>query len=170
MNFDLKERKEPEEQEELTKFTCFFVILVWISAVSPVASALTHALTSLMCIVLVAYFYYNTRTLSRTISQAEFNEKMRLVDSVLAGRVFETNINELPILSKLFKEYEKAQKYFIPGLNMTDYDGGCDHLYEDIVSGDFDKEYYADKEYQYKVSENRMDERERQYSFLSFYD
>ena len=76
-----------------------------------------------------------------------------LVDAVLAGRVFETNINKLPVLSELFKEYEKAQKYFIPGLNMTDYDESCNSLYEDSVSGDFDKDFYEWKEYEYKVRE-----------------
>merc|ERR1719443_612352 len=83
-------------------------------------------------------------------------EKMMLVDAVLAGRVFETNINELPVLSELFKEYEKAQKYFIPGLNMTDYDESCNDMYEDSVSGDFDKDFYRMKEYQYKVIDRNM--------------
>jgi hypothetical protein len=114
-------------------------------------SGATHALTSLMCIVLVAYFYYNTRTLSQTYSYAEFKDKMQLVDSVLAGRVFETSVSQVAVLSKLFKEYEKMQKYFIRGLNMTDWDGGCDHLYEDIVSGDFDRAWYSEKEYEYKM-------------------
>ena len=104
-----------------------------------------------MCIVLVAYFYYNTRSLGNSMSRADFIEKIMLVDNVLAGRVFETNINKLPVLTELFREYEKSQKYFIPGLNMTDYDDSCNDLYQDSVSGDFDKEYYEWKEYELKV-------------------
>jgi hypothetical protein len=104
-----------------------------------------------MCVVLLAYFYYNTRTWGNSMSYAEFREKMMLVDNVLAGRVFETNINKLPVLAELFKEYENAQKYFIPGLNMTDYDESCNGLYEDSVSGDFDKDWYSWKEYEFKM-------------------
>ena len=97
-------------------------------------------------------FFYNTHNLSMDMSKADFEQKMMLVDAVLAGRVFETNVNKLPVLSKLFEEYEKMRYYFIPGLNMTDYDESCNSLYEDSLSGNFDKEYYMQQEYKYKVS------------------
>jgi hypothetical protein len=117
-----------------------------------------YTLVLLLAFLLTAYFVHNTRTLNKKIREEIFLDKIRLVDAVLAGRVFETSVNKLPVLSDLFKEYEKGQKYFQPGLNMKDYDESCDGFYEDSVSGDFDKEYYHMKEYEYKmVHKNKTD-------------
>jgi hypothetical protein len=127
----------------------------------------SQTLILLMTFVSITGFIFNANTLSKNMRRASLAEdlrtaqeekKMMLVDAVLAGRVFETSVNKLPVLSDLFQKYEKTQKYFIPGLNMTDYDESCKILYEDSFSGDFDKEFYRMKEYQYKVRDrNRTD-------------
>ena len=80
-------------------------------------------------------------------------EKMRMVDSVLASRVFEVNVTRLPMLLPFFKEYEKARRYNLEGVKMGDYDSSCNRYYEDSLSmaGDFDKGHYEEKEYLYKV-------------------
>jgi hypothetical protein len=115
-------------------------------------------ITTLLFFTLAIALFYNTRKLSDSMGRATFQEKMLLVDAVLAGRVFETSINKLPVLSALFEEYEKAQKYFVHGINMTDYDESCNDRYEDSLSGNFDKEYYMQKEYQYKMVQKNKTE------------
>merc|ERR1719375_2105423 len=117
-----------------------------------------NAIIIFMTLALVFYFLYNTNNLNKDIRKASFEHKIGLVDAVLAGRVFETRVGELPVLSEVFREYEKAQKYFVEGLNMKDYDKSCNDLYEDSVSGDFDESFYEMKEYEYKViHRNRTD-------------
>jgi hypothetical protein len=41
---------------------------------------------------------------------------------------------------------------------MTDYDESCNGLYEDSVSGDFDKDWYSWKEYEFKMIHNNRTE------------
>ncbi|UPQ97923.1 hypothetical protein HOP50_02g12200 [Chloropicon primus] len=85
-----------------------------------------------------------------------FEEKMRLVDAVLAQRIFEVNVSRVPVLQRLFSEFEKAQKYFVKSLRMGDYDKSCDHYYQDSLSGEFDKEFYNDKEFLYKMKHRNI--------------
>jgi len=75
-----------------------------------------------------------------------------LVDEALASRVFEANVSHFPVLTDLFREYEKAMQYSIEGFKFSDVDDSCQRAYEDSVSnaGDFDKDYYRDREYLYK--------------------
>ncbi len=82
-----------------------------------------------------------------------FDEKWRLLDSVLGLEVFEMNVTRLPPLLPLFREYEKARQWFAPDMNFSDYDRSCDKYYQDSLSnaGDFDREHYSEKEYLYKV-------------------
>ena len=87
------------------------------------------------------------------VAEWSFDEKWRLLDSVLGLEVFEMNVTRLPPLLPLFREYEKGRKYFVKNARMSDYDRSCDKYYEDSLSnaGDFDKEFYMEKEYLYKV-------------------
>merc|ERR1711977_325818 len=59
-------------------------------------------------------------------------EKVRLVESILAGRVFETNVARLPVLKRLFERYEETKEdVFVDGLSMGAYDDSCDAYYMD---------------------------------------
>lgn len=82
------------------------------------------------------------------MSKEKVDERMRLVESVIATRVFETHVSNIPVLQPLFKEYERAQKYFIKDLRMGEFDRSCDRYWQDSlsVSGDFDKDFYERKE------------------------
>jgi len=85
---------------------------------------------------------------------ASYEEKLRLVDEALASRVFEANVNQFPVLTDLFREYEKARDFYkIENFKFSDVDDSCQQAYEDSVSnaGDFDKDYYNDREYLYKM-------------------
>ena len=82
-----------------------------------------------------------------------FEEKMSLLDSVLAETVFETSVTNVPLLSAVFKHFEQGQDLFVENLNMLDYDNSCNKLYDEStsMSRDFDKEFYGRKEFIFKV-------------------
>jgi len=84
--------------------------------------------------------------------QATTAEKVRLVESILAGSVFETNVERLPVLARLFEMYEKAKEdVYVDGLKMGAYDDSCDRYYTDSIQGILDKRFYSEKEYLYTV-------------------
>ena len=72
------------------------------------------------------------------MSEKVYTEKWHLVDTLLAERVFQTKVNNIPVLSALFKEFEKGQQYVRTDMNMKDFDQSCKSLYEDSISGTFD--------------------------------
>jgi hypothetical protein len=85
--------------------------------------------------------------------QATTAEKVRLVESILAGRVFETNVIQMPVLKRLFDMYEKTEEdVFVDGLSMGAYDDSCDTYYMDSVNGILDKQRYENLEYLCTVS------------------
>ena len=86
-------------------------------------------------------------------STVSYEDKWALLDSVISTRVFETDVKLLPVLQPLFEEYNKARKFFIPGLKMGDYDKSCEPLWQDSLSEvpNFDRDFYEDREILYKV-------------------
>jgi hypothetical protein len=90
---------------------------------------------------------------------ASYEEKLSLVDEALASRVFEANVSHFPVLTDLFREYEKAMKYNVQDFKFSDVDDSCQQAYEDSISnaGDFDKDYYRDREYLYKKTLHQQD-------------
>ena len=85
------------------------------------------------------------------MSEKVYTKKWRLVDTVLSGRIIETSVNNLPVLSTLFKEFEKGQQYVRTDMNMKDFDQSCKSLYEDSISGTFDSQFYQHLEWKVKV-------------------
>ena len=76
-----------------------------------------------------------------------------MVESILAGRVFETNVARLPVLKRLFERYEETKEdVFVHGLSMGAYDDSCDAYYMDSVNGVLDKQRYEELEYLHTVS------------------
>jgi len=74
------------------------------------------------------------------------------VESILAGRVFETNVARLPVLKRLFERYEETKEdVFVDGLSMGAYDDSCDAYYMDSVNGVLDKQRYEELEYLHTV-------------------
>jgi hypothetical protein len=89
--------------------------------------------------------------------QATTAEKVRLVESILAGRVFETNVIQMPVLKRLFDMYEKTEEdVFVDGLSMGAYDDSCDTYYMDSVNGILDKQRYENLEYLYTVLQRNV--------------
>ena len=90
-------------------------------------------------------------------STVSYEDKWALLDSVISTRVFETDVKLLPVLQPLFEEYNKARKYFIPGIRMGEFDKSCDRIWRDSLSDvpDFDRKFYEDQELKYKVSQAR---------------
>jgi len=87
-------------------------------------------------------------------STVSYEDKWALLDSVISTRVFETDVKLLPVLQPLFEEYNKARKYFIPGIRMGEFDKSCDRIWRDSLSDvpDFDRKFYEDQELKYKVT------------------
>ena len=90
-------------------------------------------------------------------STVSYEDKLALLKSVISTRIFEANVKDLPVLQPLFEEYNKARKYFIPGIRMGEFDKSCDRIWRDSLSDvpDFDRKFYEDQELKYKVSQAR---------------